>query len=212
MLGISFGNEIKDDMFHWKEKLLSINKRLGLWKVRRLSFSGKVLVLKADILPSLLHLAYVFPMPVSLRKTFIRVLFNFFWGGYEYIRRDRMYQPIEAGGRDFPHIPLKLDALFYSNICSLLSSSVHKCHILIKFWLSVPLRFMVKWDNSKPKAEIIPLHFKKIVEWARKTPVCKVKENVINHRLLYAKLIENCRPRDGLPISPSTWIRTQLKV
>lgn len=211
VLGISFGNEIKDDMFNWKEKLLSINKRLGLWKVRRLSFSGKVLVLKADILPSLLHLAYVFPMPVSLRKTFIRVLFNFFWGGYEYIRRDRMYQPIEAGGRDFPHIPLKLDALFYSNICCLLSSSVHKCHILIKFWLSVPLRFMVKWDNSKPKAEIIPLHFKKIVEWARKTPVCKVKENVINHRLLYAKLIENCRPRDRLPISPSTWIRTQLK-
>uniref|UniRef100_A0A8C7I3E1 Reverse transcriptase domain-containing protein n=1 Tax=Oncorhynchus kisutch TaxID=8019 RepID=A0A8C7I3E1_ONCKI len=91
------------DMFNWKEKLLSLNKRLGLWKVRRLSFSGKVLVLKADILPSLLHLAYVFPLPVSLRKTFIQVLFNFCWGGYEYIRRDRMYQPIEAGGRDFPH-------------------------------------------------------------------------------------------------------------
>uniref|UniRef100_A0A3P8Z5K2 Reverse transcriptase domain-containing protein n=1 Tax=Esox lucius TaxID=8010 RepID=A0A3P8Z5K2_ESOLU len=94
VLGVSFGNEMKDDLANWIVKIKAVNRRLGLWKVRRLSFSGKVLVLKADILPSLLHLAYVFPVPVGLRKMFTRAMFNFFWGGYEYVRRDWMYQTI----------------------------------------------------------------------------------------------------------------------
>ncbi|KAK2875482.1 hypothetical protein Q8A73_024099 [Channa argus] len=53
------------------------NSRLALWKARKLTLLGKVLVLKADMLSSVLHLAYVFPLPVAIRRPLARTIFDF---------------------------------------------------------------------------------------------------------------------------------------
>lgn len=88
--------------------MAKVRRKLGMWKKRRLSITGRVLVVKADILPALLHLAYVFPLPQMFRKELTREVFKFIWGGYEYVKRTMMYQPILKGGRGVPCIPLKL--------------------------------------------------------------------------------------------------------
>uniref|UniRef100_A0A672ZQ03 Reverse transcriptase domain-containing protein n=1 Tax=Sphaeramia orbicularis TaxID=375764 RepID=A0A672ZQ03_9TELE len=117
-----------------------------------LSCVGKALVVESDILPTLLHLANVFPMPFSIRKLLVKQIFNFFWGGYEYIKRDR-----------------KLDVLFFSEICLLLPTTyTHKCQVLLKFWLTIPFMFLTKWDNRTAKAEIIPKHFQYVVSLSKK--------------------------------------------
>uniref|UniRef100_A0A672ZQ07 Reverse transcriptase domain-containing protein n=1 Tax=Sphaeramia orbicularis TaxID=375764 RepID=A0A672ZQ07_9TELE len=89
---------------------LKINKNktykfLGEWHWRTDPVGEYTLFVESDILPTLLHLANVFPMPFSIRKLLVKQIFNFFWGGYEYIKRDRVYQCIEDGGRDLINIP-----------------------------------------------------------------------------------------------------------
>lgn len=71
VLGISFGNTEGDAIFNWGKILKKMRIKLGLWNKRKLTILGKVLVIKADILPGLLHLAYIFPIPCVLRKKFI---------------------------------------------------------------------------------------------------------------------------------------------
>lgn len=88
-----------------------------MWRPRRLSLSGKVLVLKADILPTLIYLAYMFPVPTRGKLKITREVFSFLWGGkYEYVKRELMYMRVDAGGRGVPCIPLKWDVLFVSHV------------------------------------------------------------------------------------------------
>ena len=108
ILGISFGNVERDDKINWEKQLNKVYQKIGLWKKRKLTLSRKVLVLKADILPSLLHLPYVFPMPHAFRKTFTRTVFNLFWGGYEYIKRDTIVSGNRRWRERLPKHPPKM--------------------------------------------------------------------------------------------------------
>lgn len=68
VLGISFGNSEGGANFSWKKKLVRMNVKLGLWRKRNLTITGKILAIKVDILPAFLHLAYIFPIPQLFRK------------------------------------------------------------------------------------------------------------------------------------------------
>lgn len=162
LLGMGRG----DAVGNWRIKMAAVERKMGLWRTRKLSISGKVLIIKADILPKLLYLAYVFPMPHSYRAQLTRGIFKFIWGGYEYVKRSLMYQEISDGGRDVPNVPLKLDTIFYSNVCTLLKKQfMHKCQTLLWFWLSVPFRFLIGWNNKGPKAEVKPEFYQRMVKW-----------------------------------------------
>lgn len=94
-----------------------------------------------------------------------------------------MYQTIPKGGRDVPHIPLKLDVIYYSNICNLLNgSNVHKCQVLIRFWLSGPMRQLIEWDNRVPRAESRPDYFSRMIKWREKHQEYKDKDLMLNHK------------------------------
>lgn len=102
-----------------------------------------------------------------------------------------MYQTIREGGRDVPCIPLKLDAIFYSNVCNLLSKTyVHKCQILMWFWLSGPFSFLVKWDNNVPKAEDRPDYYQQMDDRRKKYTECKDVGVIMKHRELYRSLVQ----------------------
>uniref|UniRef100_A0A8K9Y2W7 Reverse transcriptase domain-containing protein n=1 Tax=Oncorhynchus mykiss TaxID=8022 RepID=A0A8K9Y2W7_ONCMY len=124
VLGVDF-EVTGSEGINWGQRIAKVRTRVGLWKARRLSMSGRVLVIKADILPSLVYLAYVFPLPPRYRKDLVRTLFSFVWGGYEYVKRDWMVQSVEEGGRGVPDLPLKLDTIFFSSICK---SLVNPCN------------------------------------------------------------------------------------
>ncbi|KAK2875449.1 hypothetical protein Q8A73_024061 [Channa argus] len=62
---------------NWEGRFQRVKSRLALWKARKLTLLGKVLVLKADMLSSVLHLAYVFPLPVAIRRPLARTIFDF---------------------------------------------------------------------------------------------------------------------------------------
>lgn len=210
VLGINFGNPGGDAEQNWESKMAKVRRKFGMWKKRRLSITGRVLVVKADILPALLHLAYVFPLPQMFRRELTREVFKFIWGGYEYVKRTMMYQPILKGGRGVPCIPLKLDVLYYCNIGNILNKPyIHKCQSLIRFWLSGPLRQLIEWDNSVPRAESRPVHYATLIKWREKHLECKDKDLALNHKTLYWTLVEKTHIQRVWV--KATWKRAQGK-
>ncbi|KAK2912212.1 hypothetical protein Q8A73_006325 [Channa argus] len=91
---------------NWEGRFQRVKSRLALWNARKLTLLGKVLVLKADMLSSVLHLAYVFPLPVAIRRPLGRTIFDFLWGGrYEWVALGRMMSGLAEGCRDVPDLP-----------------------------------------------------------------------------------------------------------
>ncbi|KAK1802547.1 hypothetical protein P4O66_004204 [Electrophorus voltai] len=199
---------------NWAERLAHARKKLGLWKSRSLSFLGKVLALKADVLPSLLYLAHVYPMPRSMRRGLTKDVFNLVWGGkYEYVRREVMYLGKDKGGRDVPDFPLKLDCLFFAQLCARLAAPLEHPHqYFIRLWLSWPLRKVVRtWSNSGPKAETLPEHFDHMVRWSKSLPAGLRPESLAKHRLLYKTVLEARGTRAVVGLEEDTWSRVQPK-
>ncbi|KAJ8389217.1 hypothetical protein AAFF_G00122370 [Aldrovandia affinis] len=108
-----------------------------VWSRRRLSLTGKVVVVRSMLLPLLLHLAYAFPVPTRDKIALTREVFRFLWcGRYEYVRRELMYAPV-AGGRGVPRVPLKLDVLYASYASRVFLERVpHKCFFLARYYLA----------------------------------------------------------------------------
>lgn len=79
------------------------------------------------------------------------------------------------------------------------------------FWLSFPLRPLVKWNNRLPKAEALPLHLINIVKWTKNNPECLDANLRENHKLLYCELITKHVLSETMSIPAITWIRSQPK-
>ncbi|KAL6466349.1 hypothetical protein MHYP_G00241530 [Metynnis hypsauchen] len=187
ILGVSFMQEGAARV-NWEQRLGIARRKMGLWKSRSLSFLGKVLVLKVDILPSLLYLAHVYPLPRAMRRGLNRDVFNLMWGGrYEYVKREVMYLGKDRGGRDVPDIPLKLDCLFFAQHCARLAAPLEHPHqYFLRLWLSWPLRAIVStWSNSGPKAETLPDHYRHLVRWSKLLPAGLRPEAFVRHKTLY---------------------------
>ncbi|KAK2877989.1 hypothetical protein Q8A73_016959 [Channa argus] len=122
---------------NWEGRFQRVKSRLALWKARKLTLLGKVLVLKADMLSSVLHLAYVFPLPVAIRRPLARTIFDFLWG--------RRY---EWGGRHVPDLPLKLDTIFVASLLQDMASEVgHPASIGMKYFFLYAARGILNWSN-----------------------------------------------------------------
>lgn len=135
ILGVKFYNRDSAGK-NWEEKIERVKKKLGLWKTRWLSITGKGLVVKADVLSGLIYLALVFPVPTKYKLILTRLVFSFIWGGrYEPVKREHMYLEIEEGGRGIVSIPLKLEILFVCFIVKILKEKVrHKAYHFMKLW------------------------------------------------------------------------------
>ena len=196
---------------NWATRIAAVRRRMGLWQQRKLTISGKILVIKADVLPRLVYLGCVFPLPAWLRGGLTRAVFRFLWGSYEYVQRAQMYQPVAEGGRDVPCLPLKLDVLFFSNLCvSLAQPVLHKFQLFVRFYMSVSLRFMCPGDNLTPRAGSLPAHYSPLLRWARRHEECWDPGLVVVHRRLYDRLQIKMKPVGHLGVSREVWGRLQF--
>ncbi|KAK2877718.1 hypothetical protein Q8A73_019237 [Channa argus] len=146
---------------NWEGRFQRVKSRLALWNARKLTLLGKVLVLKADMLSSVLHLAYVFPLPVAIRRPLARTIFDFLWGGrYEWVARGRMMSGLAEGGRDDLDLPLKLDTIFVASLLQDMASEVgHPASLGMKYFFLYAARGILNWSNVSPRSEQLPWHY-----------------------------------------------------
>lgn len=186
ILGVQFYRE-NGEKKNWIEKLAKIRTKMDIWKSRKLTVSGKVLVIKSDILPALNYLAGVYPVPIRIKLQITRVIFCFIWGGkYEWMQREQMYKPVDKGGRGVPCIPLKLDCILLQNMCRMVAGEIyHKAAFFVKMWFAFAVRNVWPVLNDTPKVEKGPWVYEHMKMFLKAHPECGSKETLLNHKEIY---------------------------
>ncbi|MGL5599123.1 MAG: reverse transcriptase domain-containing protein, partial [Aeromonas sp.] len=135
ILGLSIGKGM--DIINWNSRLPKLKWKLKQWEGRDLTLRGKVLVINAEILASLSHLATTFPVPMTFLRSVKKIIFHFLWGSqHERLKRLVLCKPLEKGGLALPDIEAKLDAMFLTPIVKAVlceSSNLWAC--FSKFWV-----------------------------------------------------------------------------
>ncbi|CAB1347001.1 unnamed protein product [Coregonus sp. 'balchen'] len=198
---------------NWNRRIAVVQRKLGMWRARSLSFIGKVLVLNVDVLPSLLYMAYVYPLPASLRRPLVRLVFQFMWGGrLERVARVRMLCPIGEGGRGVPHFPLKLDSIFVSYLLTELAHPViHLSGYFLRVFFSYQARSVMVWTNTGPRVEQLQWHFGYAAKWLRGHPKVEVARVGLDHRHLYKEVRWGGCPGPVLGIPAVVWEGVQVR-
>ena len=79
-LGIWF---TRDDntctQLNFNERIKNIKKVLDIWKLRALSWKGKITILKSLIVPQLIHLLSTLYTPASILEEIDKLFFDFLW-------------------------------------------------------------------------------------------------------------------------------------
>ena len=78
VLGVQIGKNM--ETCNWDAKLPKVIGKLTQWQDRELSFTGKILVVKAEVLASLTQLAAIFPISHRNMVSFMKNIFHFIWG------------------------------------------------------------------------------------------------------------------------------------
>ncbi|KAK2878093.1 hypothetical protein Q8A73_017063 [Channa argus] len=174
---------------NWEGRFQRVKSRLALWKARKLTLLGKVLVLKADMLSSVLHLAYVFPPPVAIRRPLARTIFDFLWGGrYEWVALGRMMSAL---------------------LRDMASEVGHPASIGMKYFFLYAARGILNWSNVGPRSEQLPWHYALVAKWLRAHP--KALEDGIwkQQRVLYRVVRGKVNPSPLLGVPSSVTVGVQ---
>uniref|UniRef100_A0A803K3B6 Reverse transcriptase domain-containing protein n=1 Tax=Xenopus tropicalis TaxID=8364 RepID=A0A803K3B6_XENTR len=119
ILGIVFSQNVSGEL-SWAEALEKIKKKLSMWKLRSLSIIGKVLIVKAVILPILLYVGLVFLPNYLWMRRFIREIFVFIWSSnMEKLKREIMYRELGNGGKGVPNVQQFLELKYIQFIIKL---------------------------------------------------------------------------------------------
>lgn len=137
ILGVKFDKE-GGGTTNWPDVIGKVRQRLGFWGLRGLTLEGKILIIKAIILPLFLLTCSVFTLPRKVLLDLDRAVFYFLWGSkWERLKRDEMKKTREKGGKGVPDFYLFL-ASKYSAIHISAATKEHrnpKTTAFTKFWM-----------------------------------------------------------------------------
>ena len=142
ILGVKFDKE-GGGSTNWPDVIGKARKRLGFWGLRGLTMEGKVLIIKAVILPVLLLVSSVFNPPRRVLLDLERAIFYFLWGSkWERLQRHTMKKQKEKGGKGVPDLRLTLGAI-YTTLhlkAATAPSRNPKTAAMARFWMGSYLR------------------------------------------------------------------------
>ena len=157
ILGVKFDRQ-GEGTTNWPDLVGRVKQRLGYWGLRRLTMEGKVLIIKAVILPLLLSVSSVFMPPRRVILDLERAIFYFVWGSkWERLRREVMKKPNEKGGKGVPDLFLFLGSLYTTLHIRYATapSSKHKTTAMTRYWMGSYLRRL----NLLPVDLRVPVSF-----------------------------------------------------
>jgi hypothetical protein len=102
-LGVYFGNN-KDVCINlsWNEKIEKCKQLINAWKKRKLTYFGKITVIKSLLLPKLVYHAQNIITPDTIIKSINTMIFEFLWDGRDKIKRRTIIGNKLDGGIDMP--------------------------------------------------------------------------------------------------------------
>lgn len=100
VLGIYIGWNLNDAyMLNFSEKISKVKRLLQSWLQRKLSLTGKVLIIKSLAISQIIHLANLLPFPDEIIKEFDKMFYDFIWNGKTHkVKKMILIQDYHNGG------------------------------------------------------------------------------------------------------------------
>ena len=117
-LGIYFGKNKKEiENLNWKPKLTKMENIFNRWKIRKLTYYGKICIIKTLGISQIMYNASCISVPDFVIKDVNKIIYRFLWGsGKEKIKRKVTTKDFEDGGLQMINIEHQINAL-KSNGC-----------------------------------------------------------------------------------------------
>uniref|UniRef100_A0A8C7IU91 Reverse transcriptase domain-containing protein n=1 Tax=Oncorhynchus kisutch TaxID=8019 RepID=A0A8C7IU91_ONCKI len=183
---------------NWSGILGTVRQRLGFWGLRQLTLEGKVLIIKAVILPVLLLISSVFIPPRRSILDLERMLFYFLWGGkWERLRREVVKRPRSKGGKGLPDLYLFLGSRYTALHLTLATSPVNnKTQALARFWLGSYLRTLrlIPVDLRAPVSFLLPPPYVQLQKFLRHFKLEKETVTVLTKHSSLLSLVQEREP------------------
>ena len=195
ILGVKFDRE-GEGKTNWPDIIGKVKKKLGYWGLRQLTMEGKVLIIKAVILPLLLLTSSVFLPNRNVLLALERAIFYFLWGSkWEPLRRDVLKRTKEKGGKGVPDLRLFLGSRYTAQHVAIVTapSGNPKTKAMTRFWMGsylqrlkiIPTDLKIPVSFNLPPAHVLIQKFLKSFNLEK-----EVIQVLTNHRSLIAVVQE----------------------
>ena len=137
-LGIYVGMNIKEvDILNWEGKIDNIKRILDLWKMRHLTYYGKITVIKMLAASQIVYVATAVPAPRDAIKRINKLLYSFLWRSKtEQIRRNICINEVTSGGLGMIDLEARVSALRLSWIMKYLNGLNTSWTTLFSYWIN----------------------------------------------------------------------------
>lgn len=212
ILGIKFDKEGGGDT-NWEDVAGKVRQRLTYWGLRGLTLEGKVLIIKAVILPLLLLISSVFIPPRRVLLILERAIFYFPWGSkWGRLRRDFMKRPKEKGGKEVPDLYLFLGSTYTALHIQIATTPTRnpRTAAMTRFWMGSYLRKLkiLPTDLKVPVSFNLPLSYAFIQTFLKYFNLEKEELHVLTSHHSLISIVQEREPVSpvrGLALSePST--------
>jgi exonuclease III len=204
ILGIVFSNKVMAQKVeeNWKDRIKTLQLRIGQWSKRDLSIQGKVVVIKTFLVSPLLYVMQSIGMPSIVLNQINRLLYKFLWQrkhsnkrAFEKVKRKVMEADYKDGGVKMVNVH-EIQKCFYLQWMG-------KLHEVEQNWVDIPLWHLKRFAgdsvfkancnrNDLTNQDIINNEFWKEAYMTfldNKTP--QKRENVTRYNVLQQCLFNN---------------------
>ena len=148
-LGIYVGEDKKEiDILNWENKIEKIRNILNMWRMRNLTYYGKVIIVKILAASQIVYTATAAHTPIAVIKTLNKLLYNFIWNSKkEKIKRSVCINSATKGGLNMIDLESKVRSLKLSWIRKYFFNPESQWKSLFRFWTSkisqIPMCFEI---------------------------------------------------------------------
>ena len=180
---------------NWSVKIEKIKRITEFWKMRNLTYYGKVIIIKMLLLSQLIYLGTCYTIPTKYIKELNKIVFSFLWKSKkEKVKRVVVINPVSEGGLGMIDIESRIKSLRLSWLPKLLNNSEKPWKYICNFWLhkigGVPLCLHYNCSNMDmialcKKHKFPPFYLDLLSTWAGIHYVNILKVNDISKEIIW---------------------------
>lgn len=199
VLGVKLGNNNRQD---WEKRVEKAENKLGKWKKRDLSITGRALLIRTYALASIIYLATVFAIPGAIITKINTMMFSFLWKDKnELVKRSTMHLPLHKGGLAIPELKETQASLNFKWLQQITDSGYDRPWVhFARYWMGIQLSTIrADWSflrtSLKPHADPsnIPVWYKTTVRLAQQHRLKLLNEK---GKTITAKTLRNLTAND----------------
>jgi len=161
---------------NWYRKIDKIKRIINMWKMRNLTYYGKITIIKALLISRIIYVATVYTVPSKFIIDINKILFSFLWNSKrEKVKRGVIINTSKAGGLDMVDIESKIKSLRLSWLSKFVDDHPRPWKNIFNFWLekiiAPPTCFNINCSVKDmlrlcKKFDIIPFYRDLFLYWA----------------------------------------------